>query len=112
MEFCVYRFLDINNNILYVGQSANLERRIKHHKSRKVWFNEVEYIEYIPYNSKYKMELYERYFISKFKPKYNDKYFKYDNSKIEHTNYSFLKYIPNSIINLDNRFISARGISL
>ena len=44
-KFYVYALISLNNSNLYIGQTNNLERRIKQHKSGKVLSTKP----YIPY---------------------------------------------------------------
>ena len=48
----IYRFLDMNNTVLYVGKTVNLANRMKNHFSKKSHlantdlYNQVQRIEY------------------------------------------------------------------
>lgn len=69
---CVYRFLNKNREILYIGKSKDLLQRLsKHNHLPKECYSEVNTIEFCMYNTKDDMDLAEKYFISKIKPKYN-----------------------------------------
>ena len=72
MKNCVYRFLDKNNNIIYVGKAKNLKSRLNSHNhlSEKC-YDEIERIEYISFGNENDMDFAERYFIHKENPKYN-----------------------------------------
>ena len=72
MKNCVYRFLDKNNNIIYVGKAKNLKSRLNSHNhlSEKC-YDEIEKIEYISFGNENDMDFAERYFIHKENPKYN-----------------------------------------
>lgn len=80
-EFYVYRFLDKNNKVLYVGRTNNLEKRIASHFLNKdaqiVKRNErTEHIQYTSFSTKTYSAIYEIFLINLWKPKYNtlDKY--------------------------------------
>ncbi len=65
--YTVYRHLDGDNNILYVGKSVNLLSRCMTHKHSSRWFHKVKNIEYIELESEELMSEFEVYFIKKFK---------------------------------------------
>ncbi|MCC0686245.1 hypothetical protein [Clostridioides sp. ZZV14-6345] len=80
MENCVYMFVKGFIEVLYVGKAKNLNHRLNNHS-------------HLP-NECYTegdMELAERYFISKYKPVYNDKLLKKDIT-IEIENFNKLKF--------------------
>lgn len=71
----VYRFLNKNNEIIYIGKAKNLNFRIKNHKHLpKECYNEINKIEYIKLNNCDESSIYERYLINKINPKYNTQY--------------------------------------
>jgi len=70
--YCVYRFKDEDDNILYVGKTSNIHKRMKQHfidKStlQSYVYNKVNKIEYIVCNNEQDMTEKEKYFISKYK---------------------------------------------
>lgn len=71
----VYKMLDKNNDIIYVGKATQLKSRIYYHSidtKENDWFsNEVVKIEYIPFKEYGDCSLVEMYFICKLKPKHN-----------------------------------------
>ena len=74
----VYRFRDIYNNIIYVGSSKNIHRRIQSHWSKsghlpKECYDSVARIEVLKCESYGKALDYEIYFINSYKPKFNHK---------------------------------------
>lgn len=75
-KYYIYRFLDETNKVLYVGQTINLNGRIRQHFvfQRKDWHDEVQKIEFKEYEYKNEMNIYEIYYINKLKPKYNAMY--------------------------------------
>lgn len=75
--FYVYRMLNKDNEVIYVGQSINLTNRMLFHFSNldeDDWRNEVENVEYIELKTKTDMIIYEIYYIAKYYPKYNIDY--------------------------------------
>ena len=74
----VYKMLDKNGIILYIGKAKNLKKRITnyfksnfHGNHIKTMFSLVDRIEYIITNSEYDALLLEENLIHKIKPKYN-----------------------------------------
>lgn len=68
--------MDKLNNVLYVGQTINLEKRIAMHLGFHghlpiECYLELNNIQYYKLNSKNDAKLYESYYILKYKPKYN-----------------------------------------
>lgn len=69
---CVYRFLDINNEIIYIGKAKNLDTRLKTHTHLLAeCYDNIHKIEYITFNNEAEMSTAEIYYINKYKPKYN-----------------------------------------
>ena len=72
MKNCVYRFLNKNNEIIYIGKATNLRSRISSHNHLpQKCYDEKVRIEFISFESEDEMDFAERYFIPKHKPKYN-----------------------------------------
>lgn len=74
--YYVYRFLDKSGDVIYVGRTENLKNRIKQHFSSSghlsgECYDKVDVIEYTTFNTKPEMDIYEIYYINKWKPKYN-----------------------------------------
>ena len=68
----IYRFLNKENEIIYIGKTTDLKRRIvTHDHLPKQCYNEKVKVEFIEFESPDEMDLAERYFIPKYKPKYN-----------------------------------------
>lgn len=73
----VYRFMGINNEVLYVGKTVNLSRRFKQHFSDKSHlahtdlYSKVQRIEYITCKDEFQALQNELYWINLYKPKYN-----------------------------------------
>lgn len=71
----VYRFLDIDGNVIYVGKTEKLMQRIRSHFScghlPKKCYEETCKIQYICMKSIVLMDIKELYYINLYKPKYN-----------------------------------------
>lgn len=86
----VYRFIDANGEIIYVGKAENLLNRLNGHKHLPdECYHRVARLEYCKFDSYDDLYLAEPYFIAKWKPEYNQDY--------KNRNYSF------SIAELENR---------
>ena len=75
---CVYRFLDKNGNVLYVGSTQNsLSARIGNHSCNGhllgKCYDDTVSIEYIMLPTKTDRKIAELYFINKYQPPYNTK---------------------------------------
>ncbi|UUV47072.1 nucleotide excision repair endonuclease [Bacillus phage vB_BanS-Thrax5] len=76
-KFYVYRFLDKDDNTIYIGRTNNLERRLtQEHFSRHghlpvECYRECHSIEYMEFDSETEMKIYEVYCINIHNPKYN-----------------------------------------
>lgn len=78
-KYSIYRFLDKNNKVIYIGRSVNITRRMSQHFSKsghliKECYDNTEKIEVAELNSKNDMRIYEIYYISKYKPFYNKEF--------------------------------------
>lgn len=72
----VYRFIDGNNKVIYVGKTNNLDRRFSQHFNKsghlpKECYNSVWKMEYIKVDSELNALLLETYYINKYRPKFN-----------------------------------------
>lgn len=79
MSYYVYRFLDEDSNILYVGRTINLENRVGQHFSvrghiEEECYKKVKYIEYIMLDTEFDMIVKEIYYISSLNPPYNKRH--------------------------------------
>lgn len=79
MKNCVYQFLNKEEEIIYIGKAKDLDTRLRtHNHLPRECYEEIAYIKYCTFCSEYEMDLAERYYIPKIKPKYNmvlsDKY--------------------------------------
>lgn len=77
----VYRFLDKERNVLYVGKTQSLPRRVIRHISNsshlpKECIDAIDKIEFMTTSSTVLMDIKEMYYINLYKPKYNFCYVK------------------------------------
>lgn len=73
---CIYRFLDIDNNVIYVGKTERLRYRMNYHFSRtghlpKECYESVYRVQFIAMTSTVLMDMKEMYYINLYKPKFN-----------------------------------------
>lgn len=72
MKNCVYRFIDENENIIYVGKAKELRNRLSNHKHlTDECYKEMRYVDYTCFENEYEMDFAERYYIQKYTPKFN-----------------------------------------
>ena len=71
MNYFVYKFIGKEGDVLYVGQTVDIDRRMSEHKGRQ-WDIEKDHIEYAMCKNQVDMCLYEMYYINKLHAKYND----------------------------------------
>jgi excinuclease UvrABC nuclease subunit len=72
----VYRFIDINSNIIYVGKtSQTLDKRISQHFAKghlpQDCYQSIAKIEYQKYKTESDALVMETFYITKYNPKYN-----------------------------------------
>ena len=75
LKNCIYKFINSNNEINYVGKEIHLDNRIVNHNHiPEECYNSTYAIEYIEFEKQTKedIEIIEKYFISKYNPKYNE----------------------------------------
>lgn len=77
LVFYIYRFIDKDGNVIYIGRTKDIRRRIikehftcKTHLPNESYF-EVEKIEYAEFSNESEQVAYEAILINKEKPKYN-----------------------------------------
>lgn len=71
-SYCIYRFLNKYKEVIYIGKAKKLDNRLRNHNHLPLkCYRECEYIEYIQFKNESDIDFAERYFISKYKPKYN-----------------------------------------
>ena len=69
---CVYRFINNEDEIIYIGKAKNLINRLNcHNHLSKKCYEERKRIDFISFETEEEMNIAERYFIAKIKPKYN-----------------------------------------
>ena len=73
IKYYLYKYVDIDNNIVYIGKSTNLYNRIQQHKSDKLK-NFQGNIYYIYLQNKTEMDFLEYVLINKYHPKNNIQY--------------------------------------
>ena len=72
----IYRFIDCDNNVIYVGKtSQTLDKRIGQHFTKghlsKECYSSIARIEYQKYKTESDALVMETYYITKYDPKYN-----------------------------------------
>jgi hypothetical protein len=76
-EFSVYRFLNKDDETIYIGRTNNLKRRLeldhftKHGHLDQECYDQTERIEFMNLISEGEMKIYETYLINKYNPIYN-----------------------------------------
>ena len=75
----VYRFIDKNDNVIYIGKTEMLNQRISYHINGhghlpKKCIEEITNIQYLVMSSTILMDIKEIYYINLYKPKYNSNY--------------------------------------
>lgn len=68
---CLYRFFDIDDNLLYVGITGNLEARTGHHRKHKAWWRLVATMTVERFDSLQQCEIAERTAIRDENPVFN-----------------------------------------
>lgn len=71
MSYYIYICYSNEKELLYIGKTNNLKRRIKEHEKTSKWIDEVKNIFYSELNTNIEMGIYEIYYINKYNPKYN-----------------------------------------
>ena len=99
-RYSVYKFLDKDNNIIYIGKSKRLEARMITHFNNghltDECYNSVQSVFYCSFTSITDMDIYEIYLIDKYKPIYNT-VFRYEvneQSSIKLPDLQWMKYLP------------------
>jgi len=75
-EHYIYYFVNEKDEVVYVGRTADIKRRINQHFGsnghlKESEYNDVKLIKYAPLSSENEARIYETYYISKWKPTYN-----------------------------------------
>jgi len=71
--YYIYKHLNKDNEVIYVGLTTNMKTRQSNHLSTSDWKNEIDRIEYCDAKNEKTMKNLEIYFINKLMPKYNKK---------------------------------------
>lgn len=71
MRTAVYRFFDVDDDLLYVGMTNNPERRFLEHVESKVWWYEVDHFEVEWFDNRFLAEDAEVVAIWQEQPRYN-----------------------------------------
>lgn len=73
----IYKFLNIHDDVLYVGRTANIQQRLKHQHFTKnghlpqTCYDNTHRIHYAEVASLNEAKTYELYYIERYKPQYN-----------------------------------------
>ena len=90
----IYKFLDYDNNIIYIGKTGNLERRMQQHFFNghldKSCYENVNKIFFFKVDGKTNTDIMETFLINKYHPKYNEE--KQFNEILELHENEFLDY--------------------
>lgn len=90
----VYKFIDYQDNIIYIGKTNNLEKRMQQHFFRghldKECYNHVKQIFFMFVDGKTNVDMMETFLINKYHPKYNTE--KQFNEILKLHNNDFLSY--------------------
>jgi hypothetical protein len=95
----VYKFYNIDNELLYVGITNDMKIRLVKHKQDKTWFKEISKITVSNKLNRNESHIYEIYYIANEEPKYNIDFI--DGGKI---NFTMDKLIFNDYIPIQPRF--------
>lgn len=83
----IYRFLDINNKIIYIGKTTDLLQRIKNHSHLpSECYKSIKSISYIILSTELEMDILELLLINYYQPLYNS-LSKYENNDLVQLNY-------------------------
>lgn len=101
----VYRFLDENGTVIYVGRTKDLNHRLLNHKHLPVeCYTSVKKIEYLSFLTENDARIAEISLINKYKPIYNNEFKSGGNVSIpvDLSGYKWQEYNP-VIYNFNNR---------
>lgn len=72
MKNCVYKFMNRDGEVIYIGKAKDLKSRLSNHNHLSDnCYNEVVYTMYTTFDTEHEMDFAERYYIQKLAPKYN-----------------------------------------
>lgn len=77
-DYFVYKFVDNNNQIIYIGKTIRLQARMVEHfitdsHLTDECYDNVKYVFYCSFKTNAEMDIYEIYLIDKYRPQYNKK---------------------------------------
>lgn len=72
MKNCIYKFMNRDGDVIYIGKAKDLKNRLSSHKHlSQECYEELAYILYASFDTEHEMDFAERYYIQKLTPKYN-----------------------------------------
>ena len=75
MNGYVYRFINKDEQIIYVGSTEDLHKRLKQHFEHghlcDYCYNQVLYVDYAEFSTRTEAYMYEQYEIARLQPEYN-----------------------------------------
>ena len=75
MKNCVYRFLNKDNEIIYIGKAKDLKSRLSGHRHLPLdCYKHIYQVQYTTFEDENTLDFVECYFIQKYKPIYNSKF--------------------------------------
>jgi excinuclease UvrABC nuclease subunit len=99
MGYYIYKHTNKENQVVYVGQKINMESRQCAHKNSSEWKDSINKIEFSEVTDSLLMDIYEKYYISKYNPINNKEYIDCQYSRF-FTNLEELKFILRILISL------------
>ena len=74
MSYYIYKHLNKDNQVVYVGQTINMDSRQCTHRNSSEWKDTIHKVEYAEVTDSLLMDIYEKYYISKYNPINNKEY--------------------------------------
>lgn len=75
MKNCIYRFLNKDNEVIYIGRAKDLKSRLSGHRHLPLdCYKCIYQVQYITFEDENTLDFVECYFIQKYKPIYNSKF--------------------------------------
>ena len=84
----IYKFYNLNNELLYVGITNSMKLRLRQHKQDKPWANEIKKICVSDKMTRNEAHIYEIYYIANENPVYN----------VDHTNGGKVSFIMDELL--------------
>lgn len=101
-KYYIYKFLDNNDNVIYVGQTIDMEKRMYQHKSYNYknydLYSNIYKVRYAEVESDYHMNIYEIHYICKYNPKYNIQFKSENKNLFQLPEVIWETYIPKEFI--------------